>query len=319
MLEVVLGGHLLRATARVCQVKVHAWSGWSYPGVGGVTPERMCMLFFLFVADLNQMDGSPSPMTLQIPQGSQYGSHGTPLVSQANSPLHGHQTRVELQLEVGCGGASLEILGIVPTRSLSKWKFGSLMSLRLSSFKTHYPPPSQSASQPVVVRGLVPGRPAATTQLKPGESAPAIAVWIHPHTPHPHPPHPHTHTHTSTPSHSTHTPSTPSHPHRRHHPLCEPTQCQYGQHRPGSGHTLRQTLLCHQERTFQCDQSLYLRTTLPSPSPFPPPIFVRGASPTGHRWEGHCGLRPKEAAEAPAHAPLYHLGYQGRGPSREGL
>ncbi len=105
-------------------------------------------------------------MTLQIPEGSQFGSRET--------PLHvGHKVKVELDLsryKLGVEGGvpcSLERLGIVPVRSLGKGKFGSLASLRFS-FKTQYPPPPAS-TQPVVVRGVLPGKPAAETPLKSGE------------------------------------------------------------------------------------------------------------------------------------------------------
>ncbi len=66
---------------------------------------------------------------------------------------------------------SLERLGIIPARSLSKGKFGSLVSLQLS-IKTHYPPPV-NIPKPVVVRDLVRGYPAATTQIKSGKKV----VW----------------------------------------------------------------------------------------------------------------------------------------------
>ena len=75
------------------------------------------------------------------------------------------------QLGLGTEGGvcSLEKLGIVPARMLGGGKFGSLASLRFS-FKTHYPPLPASPAQPVVVRGIVPGYPAAGTQLKTGEN-----------------------------------------------------------------------------------------------------------------------------------------------------
>ena len=129
------------------------------------------------VAGLDQFHADTSGLhidvSLQIPQGSQYGSHGSPLHTHVSSPIIGYRTKVELdlsQFQLGADGGvpcSLEKLGIIPTRSPNRWKFGSLTSLRL---KTHYPPPSPSASQPVVVRGVVSGYPAAAaTQLKPGE------------------------------------------------------------------------------------------------------------------------------------------------------
>lgn len=131
------------------------------------------MNIFFLLSDLNQLqsnnynlsDGSP-----QIPQGSQFGSHGTPLHSPASSPLIGYHKKVELdltQFQLGAGevACSLEKLGVVPARVLSKGKFGSLISLRFS-FKTHYPPPP---SQPVIIRGVLPGYPAAVMRLKPGE------------------------------------------------------------------------------------------------------------------------------------------------------
>lgn len=117
-------------------------------------------------------DGSPQ---IAIPQGSQFGSHGTPLHTPTSSPLIGYRVKVELdlaqfQLGVGLegGACSLDKLGIVPARVLGKGKFGSLASLRLS-FKTHYPPPPAAPSPPVVIRGLVSGLPASGTQLKPGK------------------------------------------------------------------------------------------------------------------------------------------------------
>ena len=131
---------------------------------------------FPLLTDLDQLHSSFHSMSFpdlppapKIPQGSQFGSHGTPLPPSTSGLFTNYSQKVEIdlsqfQLGVPC---SLEKLGIVPTRSLGKKKFGSLMSLQFS-FKSHYPPPS-NISYPVVIRAVIPGYPAASTSLKSGK------------------------------------------------------------------------------------------------------------------------------------------------------
>ena len=107
-------------------------------------------------------------MVLQIPEGAQLGSQGMPLHAGGNKvKVEVDLSRYQLGTEGGRGSCSLEKLGIVPVRSLGKGKFGSLASLRFS-FKTQYPPPPIS-TQPVIIRGVLPGKPAAETRLKSGK------------------------------------------------------------------------------------------------------------------------------------------------------
>ena len=130
---------------------------------------------------LNELDGrhlrrisEPSP-TLPVPQTTLYGSHGIPLHEPAKANII--SVRINLtQFHLGVGGTpcSLEAMGIVPTRSLGRTKFGSLVSLRVS-FKSHYP--SSTHQNPVVIRGVAPTSPAAVTQqLHPGTAMPSLAT-----------------------------------------------------------------------------------------------------------------------------------------------
>ena len=103
----------------------------------------------------------PSPM-LQVPQATLYGSHGIPLHDAAKTNVI--NVRINLtQFHLGVGGTpcSLEAMGIVPTRSLGRARFGSFSNLRVS-FKSHYP--SSAYQHPVVIRGVAPTSPAAVTQ-----------------------------------------------------------------------------------------------------------------------------------------------------------
>ena len=72
----------------------------------------------------------------------------------------------QFQLGVENMTCSLEKLGIVPAKSMEREKFSSLVSLQFS-FKTRFP--LVKHAKPVVIKGIVPGSPAAVTQLKPGE------------------------------------------------------------------------------------------------------------------------------------------------------
>ena len=108
-----------------------------------------------------------------LPQSTLYGSQGLPL-HHVSDLRGGSYIRIDLsqfQLGVGLTPCSLETLGIVPTRSLFN-KGRSLASLvtpwnysRLprGTFKQHYPP-SSSAYHPVIIRGIIPGSPAAVIQ-----------------------------------------------------------------------------------------------------------------------------------------------------------
>lgn len=118
--------------------------------------------------------GPPTPTsTLTIPEATLYGSQGLSLQSAYYSPMptraHKSSTMVRIRMDISQFGlgvrgtpCSLERLGIVPSRSLTKGKFGSSISLLYSS-KSSYPPPLE-ISQPVHIRGVVPGSPAAVTQ-----------------------------------------------------------------------------------------------------------------------------------------------------------
>jgi hypothetical protein len=108
---------------------------------------------------------------MSLPQSTLYGSRGIPL-HHPRELLSGPAIRIDLsqfQLGVGLTPCSLETLGIVPARSLIKGKFGSLSSLVIprsysrGTFKQHYPP-SSSHSQPVIIRGIVPGSPVGVTR-----------------------------------------------------------------------------------------------------------------------------------------------------------
>lgn len=109
---------------------------------------------------------------MSLPQSTLYGSRGIPLHHPRESS--GPAIRIDLsqfQLGVGLTPCSLDTLGIVPARSLIKGKFGSLSSLvnprsySRSTFKQHYPPSSASShSQPVIIRGIIPGSPVAVTR-----------------------------------------------------------------------------------------------------------------------------------------------------------
>ena len=119
---------------------------------------------------------SPSSLVesvqVPLPQTTLCGSRGVPLHNVRDLRLP--SIRIDLsqfQLGVGLTPCSLDTLGIVPARSLIKGKFGSLSSLASprhysrSKFKQHYPPLSPSSSfQPVIIRGIIPGSPAAVTQ-----------------------------------------------------------------------------------------------------------------------------------------------------------
>ena len=119
---------------------------------------------------LDSFPETPPPSSLgevPLPQSTLYGSQGIPLHHK------GHSVRINLsqfQLGVGLTPCSLDTLGIVPARSLIKGKFGSLISLApsrsysRSTFKHHYPPSHSSSFHPVIIRGVVPGSPAAVTQ-----------------------------------------------------------------------------------------------------------------------------------------------------------
>ncbi len=65
----------------------------------------------------------------------------------------------QFSLGVDLTPCSLEKLGIVPARSLSKGKFGSTFSLKHLKY-----PSSSELLQPVLIRGVVPGSPAAVSQ-----------------------------------------------------------------------------------------------------------------------------------------------------------
>ena len=124
-----------------------------------------------FPEDFSEEPPSRAPQPMSLPQSTLYGSRGIPL-HHPTEPLSGPAIRIDLsqfQLGVGLTPCSLETLGIVPARSLIKGKFGSLSSLvnprsySRGTFKQHYPP-SSSHSQPVIIRGIVPGSPVAVTQ-----------------------------------------------------------------------------------------------------------------------------------------------------------
>lgn len=118
----------------------------------------------------------PSPM-LQVPQATLYGSHGIPLHDAAKTNVI--NVRINLtQFHLGVGGTpcSLEAMGIVPTRSLGRARFGSFSNLRVS-FKSHYP--SSAYQHPVVIRGVAPTSPAAVTQqLHPGTVTSSLATKL---------------------------------------------------------------------------------------------------------------------------------------------
>lgn len=128
----------------------------------------------------------PSQQPMSLPQSTLYGSRGIPLRHPRDSS--GPALRIDLsqfQLGVGLTPCSLETLGIVPARSLIKGKFGSLSSLvnprsfSRGTFKQHYPPSSSSShSQPVIIRGIIPGSPVAVTRnLHEGEYVKVLG-WI---------------------------------------------------------------------------------------------------------------------------------------------
>ena len=112
---------------------------------------------------------STHPMTPPI-TATQYGSHGLPLPpSYTYSPMsrraHRGSSIIEVSLDIsqfGLGAdstpCSMDRLGIVPSR-LAKGRFGSTFSLR-------YPKgsPSPDVTQSVLIRGVVPGSPAAVGQ-----------------------------------------------------------------------------------------------------------------------------------------------------------
>lgn len=162
--------------------------------------------FFLFsvsssLSDLNQPHSQQTSASsihsstdmLQIPQGSQFGSQGSPLHTIPSADKIKVELDMTLQQRPGSqsedmtdtASCSLERLGIVPARSLSKGKFGSLLSLQFSfrSQQQRHPPPPPppqhlpspptptplSTPQPVVVKGMRRGCPAAASSLKPGK------------------------------------------------------------------------------------------------------------------------------------------------------
>ena len=115
----------------------------------------------------------PPSKPMSLPQSTLYGSRGIPLHHPADAS--GPTVRIDLsqfQLGVGLTPCSLETLGIVPARSLIKGKFGSLSSIvnprsySRGTFRQHYPPSSSTSShsQPVIIRGVIPGSPVAVTQ-----------------------------------------------------------------------------------------------------------------------------------------------------------
>ncbi len=110
----------------------------------------------------------PSTPNTVLPETTLYGSGGIPLTPTHSISGRGRRgsamTRVTLDLsQFGLGAGltrcSLERLGIVPSRSLSKGKFGSTFSLKYPKY-----PSTSDLSQPVLIRGVVPGSPAAVTQ-----------------------------------------------------------------------------------------------------------------------------------------------------------
>lgn len=121
---------------------------------------------FFLLPGLNEVDSSHqvSPTLLQVPQTTLYGSSNIPLSHSAREIAN---VRIDLaQFHLGAEGTpcSLDALGIVPTRSHGRSKFGSLTTL--SMFKPHYP---SSAPHLVTIRGVAPTSPAAVTQqLHPG-------------------------------------------------------------------------------------------------------------------------------------------------------
>lgn len=104
-----------------------------------------------------------------------------PLKSNSFSSSRSSVIKIHLAVEgygtsSGLATHSLEALGIVPVRSLTKGKFGSLTSLKLKSKYSQFP----VSSQPVVIRGVIPGTPAAQTQrLKPGEYNSDLVCNLH--------------------------------------------------------------------------------------------------------------------------------------------
>ena len=124
---------------------------------------------------LDSFPETPPPSSLgevPLPQSTLYGSQGIPLHHK------GHSVRINLsqfQLGVGLTPCSLDTLGIVPARSLIKGRFGSFAPSRSysrSTFKQHYPPSHSSSFHPVIIRGVIPGSPAAVTQeLREGNAA----------------------------------------------------------------------------------------------------------------------------------------------------
>ena len=121
-----------------------------------------------FSEDDNPDFSSTPPVTPPI-TATQYGSHGLPLHPSYNySPMsrraHRGSSIIEISLDIsqfGLGAdstpCSMDRLGIVPSR-LSKGKFGSTFSLRNPKGS------SLDVTQPVSIRGVVPGSPAAVGQ-----------------------------------------------------------------------------------------------------------------------------------------------------------
>ena len=124
-----------------------------------------------FPEDPPTFSEEPHSQPMSLPQSTLYGSRGIPLHHPRESS--GPAIRIDLsqfQLGVGLTPCSLDTLGIVPARSLIRGKFGSLSSLVnprsfRGTFKQHYPPSSTSShSQPVIIRGIIPGSPVAVTR-----------------------------------------------------------------------------------------------------------------------------------------------------------
>lgn len=128
------------------------------------------------VPQLSSVSEAPTTVTsslgghVSLPQSTLYGSQGLPL-HHGSDLRGGSYIRIDLsqfQLGVGLTPCSLETLGIVPTRSLLN-KGRSLTSLvtpwnySRGTFKQHYPL-SSSTYHPVIIRGIIPGSPAAVVQ-----------------------------------------------------------------------------------------------------------------------------------------------------------